>query len=78
MTTLEYWFTPVWSFYYPSVPFVSESSPKYRIVPEIGLALIVSNEKSVDSVKLLAYNDIKAEGLSVDEPKEMKLENAGI
>ena len=38
----------------------------------------ISNEKSVDSVKLLAYNDIKAEGLSVDESKEMKLENVGI
>lgn len=38
----------------------------------------ISNEKSVDFAKFLAYNDIKAEGLSVDEPKEMKLENAGI
>lgn len=38
----------------------------------------ISNEKSVDSVKLLAYNDIKAEGISVDESKEMKPENAGI
>lgn len=38
----------------------------------------ISNEKSVDFVKSLAYNDTKAESLSVDESKEMKLENAGI
>lgn len=38
----------------------------------------ISNEKSVDFVKSLAYNDIKAESISVDEYKEMKLENAGI
>ncbi len=38
----------------------------------------ISNEKSVDFVKSLAYNDIKAESLSVDESKEMKPENAGI
>jgi hypothetical protein len=38
----------------------------------------ISNEKSVDSVKSLAYNDIKTESLSVDEFKGMKPENAGI
>ncbi len=38
----------------------------------------ISNEKSVVFVKFLAYNDIKAESLSVDESKEMKPENAGI
>ena len=38
----------------------------------------ISNEKSVDFVKFIAYNDIETESLSVDESKEMKLENAGI
>lgn len=38
----------------------------------------ISNEKSVDFVKSLAYNDIETESLSVDESKEMKPENAGI
>ena len=38
----------------------------------------ISNEKSVDYVKSLAYNDIKTESLSVDEFKGMKPENAGI
>lgn len=31
----------------------------------------ISNEKSVDFVKSLAYNDIKAESISVDEYKEI-------
>lgn len=38
----------------------------------------ISNEKSVDFIKTLAYNDFKAESISVDGSKEMKLENAGI
>lgn len=38
----------------------------------------ISNEKSVDSVKSLAYNDIKTESLSVYEFKGMEPENAGI
>lgn len=38
----------------------------------------ISNEKSVDFIKTLAYNDIKTESILVDESKEMKLENAGI
>lgn len=38
----------------------------------------ISNEKSVDFVKFLAYNDIETESLSVDESKEMKPENADI
>ena len=41
-------------------------------------SVYISNEKSVDFVKFLAYNDIETESLSVDESKEMKLENAGI
>lgn len=38
----------------------------------------ISNEKSVDFVKFLAYNAIKTESLSVDEFKGMKPKNAGI
>lgn len=38
----------------------------------------ISNEKSVDSEKSLAYNAIKTESFSVDEFKGMKPENAGI
>lgn len=41
-------------------------------------SVYISNEKSVDFVKSLAYNDIETESLSVDESKEMKPENAGI
>lgn len=42
------------------------------------ISVYISNEKSVDFVKFLAYNDIETESLSVDESKEMKPENAGI
>ncbi|MFZ2128025.1 MAG: hypothetical protein WAU87_07090, partial [Agathobacter rectalis] len=50
-----------------------------RCTPHVpATSLIVSNEKSVDSVKSLAYNDIKTESLSVYEFKGMEPENAGI
>lgn len=41
-------------------------------------SVYISNEKSVDFAKFLAYNDIETERLSVDESKGMKPENAGI
>ena len=41
-------------------------------------SVYISNEKSVDFAKFLAYNDIETERILVDESKGMKPENAGI